>query len=115
MGKSTGSLPLRRSPRVNISCPVQISGTLANRHPFAETAQIVTVSKFGAKLKAKTSLSVGMRIKLAPQLNNKSGMFKVVWVGGEGTPRAGEFGIEHPTETAPILGISFPEQIQPGK
>ena len=110
MGKMTSSLPLRRSARVNIGCPVKISGMLANHVPFAENAQIVTLSKFGAKLRTRIPLKVGMQVKLEPLLGANSGVFKVVWVGREGTPRAGEVGVEYATEVAPILGINFPEQ-----
>ena len=48
MPKTTGSLPLRRSSRVNIACPVKITGTMPNHAPFEETAQFLTISKFGA-------------------------------------------------------------------
>jgi hypothetical protein len=43
----------------------------------------------------------------------KSGIFKVVWVGREGTPRAGEVGIEYAREIADIVGIKFPDVTGP--
>ena len=109
------SIPVRRSTRVNIGCPVRISGVLANRMPFAEDARIVTVSKFGAKLRTQIPLQVGMHLKVAPLRGTKSGVFKVVWIGRTGTPRAGEVGVEHGKETASILGVSFPDQDLPVK
>ena len=109
MGKTMGSLPTRRSGRVHIGCPVWISGTLPNQEPFAENARIVTLSKFGAKLKTRLPLKVGMQIKVQPIQGEKAGVFKVVWVGREGTPRAGEVGVEYAKETADILGINFPD------
>ena len=115
MGKLTSSIPLRRSARVNIGCGVRISGTLGNNEPFSEDAQIVTVSKFGAKLKIRTPLTVGMRVKIMPLRGKNSGVFKVVWVGREGTPRAGEVGVEYGREIASILGINFPDQPVPAK
>ena len=115
MGKTTGSLPLRRSTRVNIGCQVRISGMLANHVPFAENAQIVTLSKFGAKLRTRIPLKVGMQLKVEPLRGSNSGVFKVVWVGRDGTPRAGEVGVEHATEVAGVLGINFPEQNLPSK
>jgi len=83
---------------------------LGSHQPFVEDAQIVTLSKFGAKLRAKTPLKVGMQIKVTPLLGKTAGMFKVVWVGREGTARAGEVGVEHNREIAHILGINFPDQ-----
>ena len=115
MGKMTSSLPLRRSARVNIGCPVKISGMLANHVPFAENAQIVTLSKFGAKLRTRIPLKVGMQLKVEPLLGSNAGVFKVVWVGREGSPRSGEVGVEYATEVAGILGINFPEQTLPMK
>ena len=88
---------------------------LSNRVPFAEDARIVTLSKFGAKLKTRVPLQVGMQVKVQPQLGEKSGVFKVVWVGREGTPRAGEVGVEYSEEITSILGINFPDLTGPTK
>jgi hypothetical protein len=88
---------------------------LANQVPFAEDARIVTLSKFGAKLKTRIPLQVGMQIKVQPQHGEKSGIFKVVWVGREGTPRAGEVGVEYTREIAGVLGINFPDAAAPAK
>ena len=115
MAKMTNPLSLRRSTRVNIGCPVRVSGMLANHVPFAEEARIVTLSKFGARLRTRIPLKVGMQVKLEPLLGANAGVFKVVWVGRDGTPRAGEVGVESATEVAPVLGINFPEQAQPSK
>jgi hypothetical protein len=115
MGKSTTTLPLRRSTRVNIACPVRISGLLPNHLPFSENAQIVTVSKFGARLKTPIQLQLGMKLTVEPLRGKKSGTFRVVWVGRPGTPRAGEVGVEYATEVTNILGINFPDQHPPAK
>jgi hypothetical protein len=113
MAKMTSSLPARRSTRLNISCPVRISGKLGNNVPFAEEAQVVTVSQYGAKLKTRIPLQVGTQIKLEPLRGKNSGIFRVVWVGQQGTPRAGEVGVECMGKTAPILGVYFPDQVSP--
>ena len=111
MGKTASSLPVRRSGRVNIGCPVKISGTLSDNQPFAEDTQIITISKFGAKLKTRLPLHVGMQVKVQPRHSRtKFGYFTVVWVGREGTPRAGEVGVEYSQEVTSLLGVSFPDQ-----
>ena len=115
MGKMGSSLPFRRSARVNIGCPVKISGTLANNMPFAEDTRILTISKYGARLKTSIPLQVGMRVKVEPLRGENSGVFKVVWVGREGTPRAGEVGVEYGKGIAGILGINFPDLSGPVK
>ncbi len=115
MAKTNSALPMRRSARVNIACPVRISGLLPNHVPFSENAQIVTVSKYGAKLKTPIQLHIGMKLTVEPLRGKKSGVFRVVWVGRAGTPRAGEVGVEYATEITNILGINFPEQNLPLK
>ena len=108
MGRTNGSLPLRRSVRVNIGCPVRISGKLANNAPFAEDTRVVTISKYGAKMKTRLPLKVGMHVKIQPLTGKNTGVFKVVWVGREGTPRAGEVGVEYAGKALNLLGVSFP-------
>jgi hypothetical protein len=115
MGKTNKSLPYRRSTRVNIGCAVRLTGMLNSHSPFAEDAQIVTLSKFGAKIKTGLPLKVGMQVKVQPLRGEKSGVFRVVWVGRKGTPRAGEVGVEYAQEVGDILGINFPEMAAPAK
>jgi hypothetical protein len=115
MGKTTASLPVRRSARVNVCCPVRISGVLGNDRPYVEDARVVTLSKFGAKLKTRIPLQVGMKVKVQPILGDTSGVFNVVWVGREDSPRAGETGVEHPQGTSAVFGISFPESTGPAR
>lgn len=100
---------------MNIACPVRISGVSAKNTPFAEETILTTVSKFGAKVKTKVPLKPGMQVKLEPIYGTTSGLFKVVWVGREGTPQAGEVGLEYSTEITAILGINFPDQNLPSK
>lgn len=115
MGKMASSAPVRRSARVNLGCLVRISGMLRDDVPYEDDAQIVTLSKFGARLKTRIPLKVGMQVTVQPLRGKNSGVFKVVWVGREGTPRAGEVGIEYEQEVAPILGINFPDGSGPVK
>lgn len=115
MAKTTSSLPIRRSSRVNIGCLVRISGTLRNYAPFAEDTQIVSVSKYGAKLKTGIPLQVGTELRVKPLRGKKSGAFKVVWVGRDDSLRAGEVGVECAEGIASILGINFPDAAGPGK
>jgi hypothetical protein len=108
MAKATGSAPLRRSSRVYIRIPVTITGTLPDGKPFDEETYLLSVSKFGAKLKTLLPLQRGMQLKVIPKNRHESGLFRVVWMGQAGTPRAGEVGIEY-VNVSNLLGISFPE------
>jgi hypothetical protein len=108
MPKKQDPASLRRSARVNVRIPVTISGTLPDHQPFTEDTFVVTVSKYGAKLQTRQPLKVGMKVKLKPHSRRESGLFKVVWMGREGSPRQGEVGIEY-LEVFNLLGIAFPE------
>jgi hypothetical protein len=108
MVRTPSSLPLRRSTRVNIGCPVLISGLLGNNLPFAEETRIITISKHGARLRTRLPLKVGMQLKIQPLNGSNIGVFKVVWVGREGTARAGDVGVECPGTVASVLGVNFP-------
>jgi hypothetical protein len=106
--KPASEAPLRRSVRVQVRAPVTISGRLPDGSPFREQAQIVTVSKYGAKLKTELPLKEGTEIRVQPRKGSQAGLFRVVWTGREGTPRAGEIGIEY-LRVSSLLGITFPE------
>jgi len=99
---------LRRSARVNVRIPVTLSGTLPGGESFTEETFIITVSKYGAKLKTQQPLRVGMEVKVQPHLRRQSGLFKVVWIGRSGSPRQGEVGIEY-VNVSNLLGLVFPD------
>lgn len=106
--KPPGPAPLRRSARVQVHIPVMVSGALADGKPFYEEAFILTVSKYGAKLKTALPLKVGSALQVQPRSRSMAGQFRVVWVGREGTLRAGEVGIEY-LKVSNLLGVTFPE------
>jgi hypothetical protein len=108
MVKAASPAPLRRSSRVNVRIPVTLSGTLPGGKAFSEETFIVSISKFGAKVKTEQPLEVGMRVKVRPHGRGEAGRFKVVWMGRPGTPREGEAGIEY-VEVSNLLGIAFPD------
>jgi hypothetical protein len=108
MAKPTDSAPLRRSSRVHIQIPVTISGTMQDGTPFKEETHLLSISKFGAKLKTLLPLQRGMQVEVTPSQRRNSALFRVVWTGEAGTPRAGEVGIEY-VAVSNLLGISFPE------
>ena len=92
---------------MQVRIPVTISGLHADGQPFTEETFVVTVSKFGARLKAKTRLESGMQVNVKPKLRKESAPFRVVWTGSPGTLREGEAGIEY-LKMSTLLGISFP-------
>jgi len=108
MAKPRKSAPLRRSSRVQLKIPVAISGTLPNGKPFSEDTYALCVSKFGAKVKTAHRLQPGTQISVRPRNLSTGVRSRVVWIGQEGSPRAGEMGIEY-LEVTNLLGVSFPD------
>ena len=108
MDKETPQPPMRRSSRVNVRIPVTISGTLGDNTPFVEDTTILSISKYGAKVQTRLPLTMGMKLKVQPKQHDESGLFRVVWVGRQGTPREGEVGIEY-VRVSNLLGVTFPE------
>jgi hypothetical protein len=108
MPNPTDSAPFRRSSRVHIQIPVIISGTFPDGRPFNEETYLLDISKFGARLKTLLPLQPDMQVEVKPRLGSKSALFRVVWRGEAGTPRAGEVGMEY-VQVTNLLGINFPE------
>jgi len=108
MVKEAKPVPLRRSARVNVRIPVWLSGTYADGKKFTENTYIVTISKYGARVKTEQPLKVGMQVKVEPHRRHQAGLFKVVWMGQPGTAREGEAGIEY-VQVSNLLGVAFPE------
>jgi len=107
MTKAAGSIPFRRSARIQVRIPVTLSGTLADGKPFTEETYVITVSKFGGRLKTEIPLKVGAEVHLQPRNRGESAPFRVVWVGRKDTSRAGEIGIEY-VNLSSLLGVTFP-------
>ncbi len=108
MAEKPSTSPLRRSTRVNLRMPVKISGTLPDNKTFTEETHVLTVSRYGAKIRSQQPLTVGMQLKVQPKGRRESAIFRVVWIGRVGSPREGEIGIEY-IRVSNLLGIAFPE------
>ncbi len=108
MPKLANPGPIRRSARVQVRIPIILSGTLPDGKPFTEETYVLTVSKFGGKIKTSQPLKAGARVRIKPRNGKESDLVRVAWVGHEGTSRAGEIGIEY-VKLSNILGVTFPK------
>ncbi len=108
MAEKPSTSPMRRSARVNLRMPVMISGTWPDNKTFTEETQVLTVSKYGAKIKSQQPLKVGMQVKVQPKGRRESAIFRVVWTGRVGSPREGEIGIEY-IRVSNLLGVAVPD------
>jgi hypothetical protein len=108
MAKQSNPSTFRRSARVHVNVPVMLSGKFPGGKPFSEETLIVSISKYGAKVKTDLPLKVGMQLKVQPKKRRESAVFRVVWLGRDGTPREGEVGIEY-VKVSNFLGVAFPD------
>ncbi len=106
--KRSGALPLRRSSRIQLRVPVKLSGTLPEGRHFAQDTHVLSISKYGARLITHLPLKVGMQVRVQPRRGRDSALFRVAWMGREGTPSEGEVGIEY-VRVSNLLGVTFPE------
>ncbi len=108
MAKQAEPSTFRRSARVHVNVPITLSGKLPGGKSFTEDTYIISISKYGAKLRSNQPLQVGTRLKVQPKRGRQSGLFRVVWIGREGSPREGEIGIEY-VRVSNLLGVTFPD------
>jgi hypothetical protein len=98
---------MRRSTRVQVRIPVFVSGTLPNGESFSEETYVLTVSKFGARLKCSYPLTPGMEVRVRPKAGEEESLFHVVWTGGR-SGDSGEVGIQC-VKPSSLFGIAFPD------
>lgn len=98
---------MRRSTRVRVRIPVAVTGTFPDGESFTEQTYVVTVSKFGARLKSRHALSPGMEIRVKPEAGSADALFRVVWAeGGRGS--SCEAGIQY-VKASNLFGVAFPD------
>lgn len=96
----------RRQPRTEVALRVQLWGTDAQGHPFLEVVCTEDLSEAGAHLK-------GICMPLRPgdlvglKYNGHQAMFRVVWVGEEGTPYASHAGLRGATTGAALWDVNL--------
>lgn len=83
----------RRQPRTEVGLQVQLWGTDAQGHPFVEAVCTENLSDAGAHLKGICMpLHSGEVVRL--KYNGRDAMFRVVWVGEEGSPYESHAGVK---------------------
>ena len=82
----------RRDSRIDIALPVLLAGTDISGRPLDQRVMTVNISRRGAQLDGiHGMLGQGDTVTLS-RLKKKE-QFRVAWVGGEGTPAAGQIGV----------------------
>src|SRR5215469_8521492 len=81
----------RREPRVERNFEVKVWGLDRHGKPFMQHARTLDITRLGARLIGIDCVNVGETIGI--QNGDQKARFKVVWMGRENTPKAGQIGV----------------------
>jgi hypothetical protein len=81
----------RREPRVEVNREVKVWGLDRHGKPFMQHARTLDITKLGARLLGVDCVNVGEIIGV--QSGDHKARFKVVWIGRDNTPKAGQIGV----------------------
>lgn len=81
----------RREPRMELSFEVKVWGLDRHGKPFMQHARTLDVTNLGARLIGVDCVTLGETIGI--QSGDRKARFKVVWMGRENTPKAGQIGV----------------------
>jgi hypothetical protein len=81
----------RREPRVELNFEVKVWGLDRHGKPFMQHAHTLDITRSGARLIGVDCVKVGEIIGI--QNGDQKARFKVVWMGRENTPKAGQIGV----------------------
>lgn len=89
----------RQTPRVEVQLPVQVWGMDTFGQPFTAAALVTNMSTSGLVLQGvRPRIRAGEIVDI--RMGDERAQFRVVWVGGTGTRRAGELGVQRVTAQA---------------
>lgn len=81
----------RREARIELNFEVKVWGLDRHGKPFMQHAHTLDVTRSGARLIGVDCVKVGETIGI--QNGDQKARFKVVWIGRENTPKAGQIGV----------------------
>jgi hypothetical protein len=99
----------RREPRLEINFEVKVWGLDRNGKPFMQHARTLDITKQGARLIGIDCVKLGETIGI--QNGERKARFKVVWIGRENTPKAGQIGV-HSLEPEKNIFVHPPQKTQ---
>jgi hypothetical protein len=98
----------RREPRVERNFEVKVWGLDRHGKPFMQHARTLDITQMGARLIGIDCVNVGETIGI--QNGDQKARFKVVWMGRENTPKAGQIGV-HCLEADKRIFARLPQNI----
>jgi hypothetical protein len=86
----------RRSPRVEVQLPVEVWGLDAHGQAFMDPALVTDMSSSGLVLQGlRRKIRAGEILDV--RMGDDKAQYRVIWIGGTNTGRAGELGMQRIT------------------
>src|SRR5215469_12645241 len=98
----------RREPRVEINFEVKVWGLDCHGKPFMQHARTLDITKQSARLIGIDCVKVGETIGI--QNGEQKARFRVVWMGWENAPKAGQIGV-HCLEPEKSIFVHPPQKV----
>lgn len=113
MASARAMLERRRSSRVPMRIPVRVHRSDSNHDVKDIPAEAVSVSRYGALLRASFLPELGSRIEIRHGLSDELREFRVISIRSPREKGIFELGVEiyHPTEN--FWGVQFPDERYP--
>lgn len=110
MASARAILERRRSSRVPMRIPVKVHRCDSNQDVLDAPAEAISVSRYGALLRAPFLPELGSRIELRHGLSDELREFRVISVRSPREKGIFELGVEifHPTQN--FWGVQFPDE-----
>jgi hypothetical protein len=105
--KSAASRPRRRSQRLLISAKVIVRGERADRTPFEEHTQTVTVNSHGAMILLNAHVKTGQNLLLRHSNAQDEVEAQVIYMGGRQAGKT-QVGIEFQAPSPRFWRVAFP-------
>jgi hypothetical protein len=104
----------RRSSRVFIKLPTQVSGKNAGGRAFRETSETIVVNAHGALFYLQAPLVMGAIVIVSNPATLEEQESRVVFIGGD-SDRGQRIGVEFLTPAPRFWGVEFPPSDWPQK
>ncbi|MDE3109403.1 MAG: PilZ domain-containing protein [Acidobacteriota bacterium] len=110
MASARAMLERRRSSRVPMRIPVKVHRSDSNHDIQDAPAEAISVSRYGALLRASFLPELGSRIEVRHGLSNEVREFRVISVRSPREKNIFELGVEiyHPAKN--FWGVQFPDE-----
>lgn len=97
----------RRSLRLNLEIPLEVSGRLGPQESFLEATRSTSVSLHGARVRLQRDLEIGQRLELRNLRNSKETQARVVWRSGPDDQGFFAYGVEFLDSVADFWDVDF--------